>query len=177
MQIYDILMLAILAFATWRGYRKGLVWQIASIASIGISFYVAYRFRDQVAVHIALDDPWRTLVAMLVLYVASSLVIRFIFQNVKGAIERAKLKDFDQQLGAIFGLVKGAALCVVITLFAVSLLQPSMTQHIVNSRSGGYIARLLDRSHTFIPHELHQVLAPYLKKAEDRLNDRTITGV
>ena len=106
MQIYDILMLAILALATWRGYRKGLVWQIAWIASIGISYFVAYRFRDQVAHYITLDDPWRKLVAMLVLYSASSLVIWFIFQNVKRVIERAKLKEFDQQLGAILGLVK-----------------------------------------------------------------------
>ena len=170
MQIYDILMLAILAFATWRGYRKGLVWQIAWIASIGISYYVAYRFRDQVALHIALDDPWRTLVAMLVLYIATSLVIWFIFQNVNKVIENAKLKDFDQQLGAILGLVKGAALCVVITLFAVSLLQPDMTQYIVNSHSAGYVARVLDKSQPFMPHQLQQIVAPYLKKAEDRLN-------
>ena len=177
MQSYDILMLAILVFAMWRGYRKGLVWQIAWIASIGISYFVAYRFRDQVAFHILMDDPWRTFVAMLVLYIASSLVIWFIFQNVKRVIESAKLKDFDQQLGAILGLVKGAALCVMITLFAVSLLQPHRTQYIVNSRSAGYVARVLDKSHTFLPHQLHQVVAPYLKKAEDRLNKGTVASV
>ena len=177
MQIYDIIMLAVLAIATFRGYRKGLAWQIASIASIVVSYFVAYRFRDQLAVHITLEDPWRRLVAMLVLYVASSLIIWFIFQNIKGAIEKAKLKDFDQQLGAIFGAVKGVAFCVVITLFSVSLLQPEMTQRIVDSRSGGYIARILDRSESLIPPELHQVLAPYLQKAEDRLQNRTINEV
>ncbi len=176
MQTYDIIMLAVLAIATFRGYRQGLVWQIASIASIVISYFVAYRFRDQVAVYIQMDEPWRTLAAMLALYVASSLVIWFVFQNVKGVIERAKLKDFDRQLGAIFGAVKGAILCVIITLFAVCLLQPGVTQQIANSRSGGYIAGVFDKTKTFIPPELHQILAPYLQKVEDRLQRRSTDG-
>jgi membrane protein required for colicin V production len=172
MQIYDLIMLAVLALTTFRGYRKGLAWQVAALGSIVVSYFVAYRFRDQVAVYLEFPDPWRRLAAMLILYVASSLVIWLLFQTVKGAIEKAKLKDFDQQLGAIFGLVKGAALCVVITLFAVSLLQPNMTQRIVDSRSGGYIARVLDRSESLIPPELRQVLEPYLQKAGERLQDR-----
>ena len=172
MQIYDLIMLAVLALTTFRGYRKGLAWQVAALGSIVVSYFVAYRFRDQVAVYLEFPDPWRRLAAMLILYVASSLVIWLLFQTVKGAIEKAKLKDFDQQLGAIFGLVKGAGLCVVITLFAVSLLQPNMTQRIVDSRSGGYIARVLDRSESLIPPELRQVLEPYLQKAGERLQDR-----
>lgn len=172
MEGYDILMLGVLGFATIRGYFKGLAWQISSIASIVVSYVVAYRFRDRVAQHIDMPDPWRNLIAMLLLFVGCSLIIWFLFQNIRGLIEKAKLKDFDHQLGAIFGAMKGAAWCTVITLFGVSLLQPSMSQEIVNSRSGGYIARILASSKTVIPPQVQEVIQPYLDKAEERFQDR-----
>jgi len=174
MQAYDILMLGVLALATIRGYIKGLAWQISSIASILVSYIVAYRFRGRLAAHIEMPDPWRNLVAMLVLFVGTSLVIWFLFRNVKGAIEKANLRDFDQQLGAIFGAVKGAAWCTVITLFAVSLLQPDMSQQVVESRSRGYIARILASSKTIIPSQVQEVIQPYIQRAEIRLQDRRV---
>ena len=172
MQGYDILMLGVMAIAVIRGYSKGLAWQISSIASILVSYFVAYRFKDRLAVHIEMADPWRGLVAMMVLFVGTSLVIWVIFQNIKGGIEKAKLKDFDHQLGAIFGGVKGAAWCTAITIVALSFLQPGMSQQIVNSRSGGYIARILSNSKRLIPSEVQQVVQPYIERAENQLQDR-----
>lgn len=171
MQGYDILMLGVMAIAIMRGYSKGLAWQISSIASIAASYFVAYRFKDHVTPMIELADPWRGLVAMMILFVGTSLVIWFVFHNIRGAIEKAKLKDFDHQLGAIFGGVKGAAWCTVITIVALSFLTPGMSQQIVSSKSGGYIARLLANSKRIIPTEVQQVVQPYIQRAEDQLQD------
>ncbi|MFT7640007.1 MAG: membrane protein required for colicin V production, partial [Pirellulaceae bacterium] len=49
MQIYDIIMLTVLVGATVLGLWKGVVWQIASMASIFLSFFVAMHFREPVA--------------------------------------------------------------------------------------------------------------------------------
>ena len=172
MQGYDIIMLGLMAIAIFRGYTKGLAWQISSIASIVVSYFVAYRFKEPVAAMIEMADPWRGLVAMMALFVGSSLVIWLLFHSLRGAIEKAKLKDFDQQLGAIFGGVKGAVWCTVVTLIALSLLSPAMSKQIVSSRSGGYIARLLASSKRIIPSEVQQVVQPYIQRAEDKLNER-----
>src|SRR6266516_2813605 len=45
MKPYDILMLIVLALTIVWGAWKGLAWQIASIASIGLSYRVALHFR------------------------------------------------------------------------------------------------------------------------------------
>ena len=108
MEGYDILMLGVLGFATIRGYFKGLAWQISSIASIVVSYVVAYRFRDRVAQHIDMPDPWRNLIAMLLLFVGCSLNIWFLFQNIRGLIEKAKLKDFDQSKTNLSIITKGS---------------------------------------------------------------------
>ena len=46
MQAYDILMVVVLGLAILWGAWKGLAWQIASIASIGLSYVVALNFRQ-----------------------------------------------------------------------------------------------------------------------------------
>ena len=177
MQGYDILMLGVMALAIFRGYSKGLAWQISSIASIVISYYVAYQFKDRLAPMVEMPEPWPGLVAMMGLFVASSLVIWLISQSVRGAIEKAKLKDFDQQLGAIFGGVKGAVWCTAITLAALTFLGHGMSEQIVNSRSGGYIARLLASSKRIVPGEIQSVVQPYIRHAEEKLQDRVEPNV
>ena len=106
---------------------------------------------------------------MLVLYVATSFAIWLAFQLVRGGIDRAKLKEFDQQLGAVFGLIKGVVLCVVITFFAVTLLGEDLRRKVIDSRSGLYIARLIDRADRLMPHEIHEFLDPYLNELDERL--------
>ncbi len=173
MQGYDLVMIGVMAFAIFRGYSKGLAWQISSIASIAASYFVAYRFKDTVTPMIDMPDPWRGLIAMMALFIGTSLVIWLLFQSIRGAIEKAKLKEFDQQLGAIFGGVKGAAWCTVITLVALSFMSQDMSQQIVNSQSGGYIARLLASSKRIVPAEVQQVVQPYIQHAEDKLQNRS----
>ncbi|MFM2182034.1 MAG: hypothetical protein RJB61_328, partial [Actinomycetota bacterium] len=41
---YDLVMIGILAVAALLGYFKGIVWQIAWIAGIAVSAFVAIRF-------------------------------------------------------------------------------------------------------------------------------------
>ena len=166
MQPYDILMLIVLAGAVVWGAWKGLAWQIASLASIALSYFVALRFRGQLAGVISAAPPWNVFLAMLILFLGTGLVVWVGFNFVSELIEKVKLKEFDRQLGALFGAAKGVLLCVLITLFSVALLSDAQRQAICNSRSGYYISLLLDRAGAIIPHELHQVLEPYLDQLD-----------
>src|SRR5262245_49977638 len=169
MQPYDILMLIVLAAAVAWGAWKGLAWQIASLLSIALSYFVALRFRGQLAGIITASPPWNVFLSMLILFLGTGLIVWVGFNLVSELIERVKLKEFDRQLGALFGAAKGVLICVLITLFSVALLSDSQRQAICNSRSGYYIALLLDRADMVIPHELHQVLDPYLKELDQNV--------
>jgi membrane protein required for colicin V production len=166
---YDLVMLAVLIIATAWGAWKGVAWQIASLAAIFVSYVVAFRFRDAVAPWIPVSAPWRVFLAMLLLFIGSSLAIWMVFRLVSRAIDRMKLKEFDRQVGALLGLAKGVVMCVIITLFAVTLLGDKQRQAIVNSRSGFYIAVLLSKSHSVIPEEFRDVLNPYVDVFDGRV--------
>jgi membrane protein required for colicin V production len=166
MQAYDVLMLIVLALAIAWGAWKGLVWQIASIASIVLSYFVALHFRQPLAGIIEATPPWNMFLAMLILFLATGLVVWLGFNLVSEFIERVRLKEFDRQLGALFGAAKGALICILVTLFSVALLGDAQRQAICNSQSGYYIAVLLDRADLVIPRELHSVLEPYLERLD-----------
>ena len=177
MEIYDIIMLVILIGAALFGAIKGFAWQLASIASILVSYFVAYRFREPFSQSIQADPPWNRFLAMLILYVGTALVVWVLFRMVSGTIDRMRLREFDRQIGALFGLAKGGLYCILITMFAVSLMGDNIRGKIVESRSGRYIARVLDRSQAVIPPEIHEVVEPYLNRFDERFNGSQDRGI
>jgi len=169
MQAYDLIMLIVLAATTIFGAIKGFAWQLASLASIVVSYFVANFFRNDVAKMINAQPPWNLFLAMLLLYFGSSFIIWMVFRLVSTSIDKVKLKDFDRQLGAGFGLIKGMALCLLITMFAMTLLGSAQQQRIANSRSGLYISRILANSGGLLPAEVKQIVGPYIYDVEQRL--------
>ncbi|MFO0011618.1 MAG: CvpA family protein [Planctomycetota bacterium] len=169
MQPYDIIMLVVLAAATLFGAIKGFAWQVASLASIIVSYFVANYFRNDVAKMINAEPPWNMFLAMLLLYFGSSLVIWLLFRMISKSIDKIKLKEFDRQLGAGFGLLKGAVLCCVITMFAMTLLGPSQQQAIAQSKSGYYIGKTLSQAGAILPKEVVQVIGPYIDRVNQQL--------
>lgn len=171
MQGYDLIMLIVLGMATIFGAIKGFAWQVASLASIVVSYIVAYRFRFDVAEMIQAKPPWNQFLAMLILYVGTSFVIWVGFRLLSTSIDRVRLKEFDRHLGAVFGLAKGMVYCLLITMFATSLLGPKQQAAICHSRSGYYIAKALDNSVGVLPKEIHDVVGPYLARLDGQLKE------
>ena|SRR5688572_12688823 len=174
MQSYDLIMVVVLAGATIFGFWKGMAWQIASLASLFVSYVLSLKLSAQLAPTFAqmfgLQPPLDRFAAMFAIYVGASFFIWTLFRFVSRAIDKVRLQAFDKQIGAMFGFAKGVLLCVVITFFAATLLPPAQGEAIVGSQSGRLIVKLLDKSHSVFPPELHQVLDPYLNKIEQKLN-------
>ena len=172
MQAYDLIMIVVLAAATILGAIKGFAWQVASLASILVSYLVAVNFRFDLAKMIQAAPPWNMFLAMLILYVGSSFVIWVAFRLLSGVIDGVRLKEFDRHLGAAFGLAKGAIFCLLITMFAMTLLGPKQQEAICKSRSGYYIASALDNASGVLPKELHDVVGPYLARLDAKLHQQ-----
>ncbi|TWU23771.1 CvpA family protein [Bythopirellula polymerisocia] len=172
MQIYDVLMLVVLIAATIFGMWKGMAWQIASLASLVLSYFIALRFADQLAPTFEgiAPPPLNKFVAMLVIYMATSFVIWSLFRFISGVIDRVKLESFDRQMGAIFGFAKGVLLCTAITFFAVSLLPQPQKEQILASQTGRYIVVMLDKTDAVVPPEIHDVIGPYLHRINEQLD-------
>lgn len=171
MSIYDLVMLIVFVGAILFGLWKGLAWQVASVAAIFLSYFVSMTFRGQVARFISAEEPWNQFAAMLILFLGTSLVVWSVFAMVKGRIREMELNGFDRQAGAILGAVKGALLCMVVTMFAVTLLGNTARNAIYASRSGGYIVRGINQLSAVVPTEIHKYIDPYIADFNNRIVD------
>jgi membrane protein required for colicin V production len=169
MQNYDYIMIAVLIGATVFGFWKGMAWQIASLASLVVSYFASLKFAEQLAPVFGQQAPLNKFVAMAAIYVGTSLIIWTLFRFVSNFIDKLRLESFDKQIGAIIGFAKGVLLCVGITFFAIGLV-PQSREAIVGSQSGHYIVALVDKAHSVFPPEIHQIVDPYLNRIEERLN-------
>jgi membrane protein required for colicin V production len=169
MSSYDLVMIFVLAATTLWGLWKGLAWQLASLAAVVASYFMAIRFSESLAPLFGSQAPLNRFAAMFAIYIATSLVVWVAFHFVKNVINRVRLQEFDRQIGAIVGAGKGILLCIVITFFVVTLNPTSGRDAVLNSSSGHYIALLLNRADPVIPSEIHEVLDPYLNRLETEL--------
>jgi membrane protein required for colicin V production len=179
MQTYDIIMLIVLAAATLWGICKGVAWQIASLASVIVGAVVAVHCNTAIAPMFSnwfgAEEPWNRFLAMLVLFVLTAGAIWIVFHFISGVIDRLRLREFDRQLGALFGLAKGVVYCVVITFFAVTL-NESTGQMAIESRSGDLIARNIHKADALLPDDIRQYLGEYIKKLDEKLHAAPQTG-
>ena len=171
MQVYDIIVLVILVGATLWGAYRGLVSQVASIVSIGLSYFVAYKFRGEVSAMINQDPPWNMFLAMLLLFVGTSLAVWIAFSFIRTSVEKHRLKGFDRQIGAALGFAKGVLFAIVVTLFSLMLLPDDQKETVVQSHSGHAIAVLLHKATPIMPKEVHQLLSKYLQDPLDELDE------
>ena len=169
MEPYDLIMLAIAGGATFFGFIKGFAWQVASLASLVVSYFCALKFGDQLAPLISDNPQWNKYAAMLVIYAGTSLAIWTLFRGVSGTIDRMKLREFDRQMGGLLGLAKGALLCTVVTFFAVTLTEQSRAA-VLRSKSGVYIAEFLHKAEPIMPPELKGYLDPYIAQIKQGLD-------
>jgi membrane protein required for colicin V production len=169
---YDYLMLIILVASTVFGLWKGMAWQVASLASLFLSMTVAVRFSPVVAPWFSAQAPWNRFLAMLVLYLVTSALIWITFRFVAKLIDSVRLRDFDRQVGALFGLGKGILYCLVITFFAVTISEQTR-QAVLQARSGYYIAVLTRHAAPVLPKEVRDVVGKYIDELDRKLDPNT----
>ncbi len=173
---YDLVMLGILAAAAVLGYFKGIVWQLAWIAGIAASSFLALRFSAQLAPMFGQQAPWNRLIAMLAIYVGTSLAVWLVFRVISGVINAIHLSAFDHQLGLVFGLAKGVLFCIVVTFFAVTL-APAYRHQIVASRSGRLVAEVIMRADDLLPPAIAEPVQPFVKQFEEQFQQPATGGM
>ena len=168
MSIYDIVMLIVFLGSVWFGFRKGLAWQVASLLSIVLSYFVAVNFRNPVAALISAQEPWNQFAAMLILFLGTSLVVWTVFASFSRNIKKMNMGGFDRQAGAILGAFKGGILCMLATVFAVSLFQPTRNM-VHNSKAGHYVVSGIRQFARFTPSELVPYLEPHIQNFDNSI--------
>jgi len=169
MGIYDTIVLLVVLAGAFFGWRKGFATQVASIVSVSASFFVAMNFQGYVTPHIDASPPMNGIAAFVILFVATWIVAWLAFGLVRSWIESLKLKEFDYQMGALFGGFKGFLVACVLMIVALSVLQQDQHVAILGSRSGQIISKFLTMAEPILPEQFRLMAGPFLSPIRDAL--------
>lgn len=106
-----ILLLIVLFYAAFTGFRKGFVSQIGQLAGLIGGVIVCRIYGDTFAAWLAGKDPEAAVttvyvIAYIILFIIAYAIIRLLFSLVKGLIHLVALGWADRLGGALFKIVK-----------------------------------------------------------------------
>ena len=170
MNVFDLIVLAILATLTLRGIWKGMISQIVSVASYFVCWIVATRFGGLVAPTIPVEAPWNQVLAMAIIFLITLVAIRFGKTALEKLIKDWHLQKLNTLLGGALGFAKGLLLCMIITFFAVTFSETSRSI-VFHSTSGFRLAQLITQVGVFVPKDSYEFVHSQLAQFQNKVDE------
>lgn len=121
MNAIDLLILILLAFTTFAGFRQGFILEIAGILGAIAALSVArleYADVRTILEQFAAKSPWLTIVSYLLVFLLVWGAIIIVARKLRLLVRLMMLGWMDRLGGAIIGLVEGALLVAMLLYFA-----------------------------------------------------------
>lgn len=124
MNYLDIIICVPLAWALYKGFRKGLILEIAALISLVIGIWTAYKFSsitgEYLIKYFTLSSNVLPLVSFIVTFLLVVIGIHFLAKMLERIIKLAALGLINRLAGALFSFIK-VGLIVGTLLYASSL--------------------------------------------------------
>ena len=114
MHLIDILLAIPLLLFIYKGWKKGLVREVATLVGLLAGIWACVHLSQQVAVWLNLDSENAILIAFIVTFVAVLVLTYLLGRCMEGLLKAAKLSLLNRLAGALLGAVK--ALCILAVL-------------------------------------------------------------
>ncbi|MDH5379616.1 MAG: CvpA family protein [Cyclobacteriaceae bacterium] len=112
MKTIDIVLLIILLFGAYRGYRKGFLMEIIAIAALILGIiggfrllHVGMEFLDE---RFDINGTILPYVAFLLIFIAIIILVNLLGKSLKTLIDLTLLGSFDNLAGSLIGILKWA---------------------------------------------------------------------
>jgi len=119
MHYLDIVILIIIIVSAIEGGVQGFIYEISSLIGLVAGFFLAlYSFEaaaDMLS-FIPLADWILKIIAFLIILMATNLIFRIAGAGLRKLMKALFMGWFDRSLGVIFGLIRGAAFVVFVTV-------------------------------------------------------------
>ncbi len=124
MNYLDVIIAIPLLFGAWRGYKQGLIFEMAMIIGLILGFYIGFKFLHYfekfVSKYISSSGdflPYLTFFIVLALVIALMILLAKMLEAI---LKITALNLFNQIAGAVFGIIKFA----LVLSFLLALFKP-----------------------------------------------------
>lgn len=119
MNFIDLFIVAILIWFGYKGFRKGLVFELISIIALALGVYGGLKFSDKTAEYLTnyVDSEYLNVASFTVTFLIILLLVFAAGKVIEKIINLVALKLINKLLGAFFGVLKMALILgVLITI-------------------------------------------------------------
>jgi membrane protein required for colicin V production len=115
---WDIILFIPLVFAAWKGFQKGLIIELASIAALIAGIYVAANFSEITAEKLKewfdIEGTWLGYLSFIVTFVAVVFGVYALAKVIEKAVNMVALKLVNKIAGLAFGTLKVALIISIV---------------------------------------------------------------
>jgi len=111
MNFLDLLIAVPLGYLVFKGYKRGIIFELASLAGVVVGCIVAVRMAKMFSLLIGLEGDNAFLISFFILFVGVVILALFIGKLVERFVKLIHVGFMNNLIGALFGMIKG--LCIV----------------------------------------------------------------
>ena len=123
MNLLDVIIAIPLAYFIFKGWKRGLIFELATLCGIVAGCWAAIHFSKWVADLLKLQGDTAVLIAFFITFVGVLFLAFFLGKAVEGFVKLIKVGKINNLLGAVFGMLK--CLCVLSILLNFIMLADS----------------------------------------------------
>lgn len=155
MNYLDIIIALPLLYGAWKGFQRGLVFEIAMIIGLILGFYIAFKFlhffEQIVSKYISGSGNFLPYLTFFLVFILVIVLMILLAKLLEGILKITALNTFNKIAGAVFGIIKFA----LVLSFLLALLRPvDLRMGLINqqTKSESFLySRVLNISHYLFP--------------------------
>ncbi len=118
--LLDIILLIPLLWFGYKGFKKGLIIEIASLAAFVLGLYFAFSFSDFTAGYLKqffnIEPKYMAAISFIATFIGVVIIVRILAKFLEKLINIIFLGFINRLFGAVFGVLKGALFLSIIIL-------------------------------------------------------------
>ncbi len=116
----DIILLGLLVWGILRGYKKGLIIQVASVAALLLGIYCSVAFSNKAIPYLQhfmeIENTYLPIISFVSTFAIVIITVHLVAKTLERFIKLVALGFLNKLLGSLFGLIKAALIISVLLL-------------------------------------------------------------
>ena len=114
MNFIDLILILIILLFAIQGFRKGLIYEVASLAGLILGIYASFHFANYLEGYLTdylnVPEIYSTVTAFILIFLLVVIALHFVGKIIENIIDLVALGFINKLAGSVFGLAKGIIL-------------------------------------------------------------------
>ncbi len=162
--ILDIIILVIVLFFLFNGFKNGLIYEVFGITKIFLTLILVLKYYSKIDMFLQRHNyKYSNIVvyifSFIIIYIILSIIVYFIDKFLKVV----KLGTFNSLLGGIFGFLKGTifSIVIIVILIFVKDYNKKIQEIVENSNTAYYMSLYLKDFYPLFPEQIENKLKKF----------------